>query len=200
MNDTTLALHGLAIKKHGSAAEVAQITGLTEAFVQAALDAAVKANRAAAAGQKFMLQPAAQMTLRTGYSRDFAAQRADAAMQATYDDFEKINEQLKQLITDWQTVTIGGTSVPNDHSDQDHDDKIIDKLGRLHDRAEPILDRFSAGLPRLGVYKTLLIAALERAEDGDAAWVSDAKCMSYHTVWFELHEDLIRVLGRKRIE
>lgn len=200
MNDTTLALHGLAIKKHGSAAEVAQITGLTEAVVLASLEAAVKANRAAKAGEKYMLQPAAQIALRTGYSRDFAAQRADAAMQAAYDDFEKINEQLKQLITDWQTLNIGGTLVPNDHSDTDYDHKIIDKLGRLHDRAEPILDRFSAGLPRLAVYKTLLTVALERAEDGDTAWVSDAKCMSYHTVWFELHEDLIRVLNRKRIE
>jgi hypothetical protein len=24
--------------------------------------------------------------------------------------------------------------------------------------------------------------------------------MSYHTVWFELHEDLLRILGRERVE
>lgn len=200
MRDSQLALHGLAIKKHGDAAAVAEITGLDPVTVQAALDEAVKAGRAVKAGEKYMLQPAAQISLKTSYSRDFAPQRADAAMQATYDNFEKINERLKALITDWQMVTVGGQKLPNDHSDPDHDNKIIDALGALHESAEPILNRFARGLPRLAVYKVLLTAALEKAEDGDVAWVSDAKCMSYHTVWFELHEDLIRVLNRTRIE
>jgi hypothetical protein len=30
--------------------------------------------------------------------------------------------------------------------------------------------------------------------------VSDARTPSYHTVWFELHEDLLRVLDRERDE
>lgn len=200
MKDAQLALHGLAIRKHATAAEVAQITGQSEAVVQAALDAAVAGGRAVNAGGKYMLQPAAQIALKTGYGRDFATQRANAAMQAAYDDFEKVNEQLKQLITDWQTMTVGGQKLPNDHSDADYDDKVIDRLGRLHERAEPILDRLAAGLPRLKVWKDLLTAALEKAEDGEIAWVSDAKCMSYHTAWFEMHEDLIRILARTRIE
>lgn len=199
MKDATLALHGLAIKKHATAAEVAQITGLAPEVVTAALEVAAKAGRAVRTGDRYMLQPAAQIVLKTGYSRDFAAQRADAAMQAAYDDFEHVNERLKQLVTDWQTVTIAGQSLPNDHSDPDHDARIIDRLGDLHDRAEPVLDRLAAGLPRLAVWKALLTAALERAEDGDIAWVSDARCMSYHTAWFELHEDLIRILARTRI-
>ena len=45
-----------------------------------------------------------------------------------------------------------------------------------------------------------LLVALERAEDGAVEWVSDAKIASYHTVWFELHEDLLRMLGREREE
>lgn len=200
MNDTTLTLHGLAIKKHGSAADIAQITGLAIETVQKALDEAVASGRVVQTGEKFMLQPAAQVALNMAYGRDFASHRADAAMQSTYDDFEKINEQLKGLITDWQMLTVAGQKVPNDHSDAAYDDKIIDRLGDLDERAEPILDRFAAGLPRLAVYKGLLRDALEKAENGDIAWVSDARCMSYHTVWFELHEDLIRVLARTRIE
>ena len=34
----------------------------------------------------------------------------------------------------------------------------------------------------------------EKAEKGAVAWVSDAKIESYHTVWFELHEDLLRLM------
>ncbi|TDK45705.1 hypothetical protein [Antarcticimicrobium luteum] len=200
MKAPQLALHGLAIKKHGSAAEVARITGLSEEAVETHLSAAVTSGRAMKSGEKYMLTPTAQIALKSAYSRDFADERADAAFQATYDDFERINEQLKSLITEWQTIEVGGQSMPNDHSDPDHDARIIDRLGDLHERAEPILDRLAAGLPRLSVWKDLLLTALEKAEDGDVEWVSDAKCMSYHTAWFEMHEDLIRVLGRERLE
>lgn len=198
MNAAQLALHGLAIKKYGTAASVAEITGLDPATVQQALDAAVKTGRAARTGDAFMLQPAAQVALKMGYARDCAAPRADTGMQTTYDAFEIINRELKALMTDWQTLPLAGERILNDHSDPAYDERIITRLGDLHERAEGILDRFAAGLPRLGLYKTLLTRALEKAEDGDVAWVSDATCMSYHTTWFELHEDLIRVLGRTR--
>jgi hypothetical protein len=200
MKDQQLALHGLAIKKHGDAGEVATITGLETARAQSFLDEAVKAGRAVKAGAKYMLTPVAQVALKSGYRRDFSAERADPAMNKAYDDFERINEQLKQLITDWQTLDVGGQKVPNNHSDKAYDAKVIEKLGDLHERAEPMLDRLAAGLARLRVYRGLLQSALEKAEDGDIAWVSDARCMSYHTVWFELHEDLIRILGRTRVE
>jgi hypothetical protein len=42
--------------------------------------------------------------------------------------------------------------------------------------------------------------ALEKAEDGATEWVSDAKIESYHTLWFELHEDLLRLMRREREE
>lgn len=200
MRDQQLALHGLAIKKHGDAAEVAAITGLAHEKCQSMMDEAVSAGRAVKAGEKYMLTPVAQVALKSGYSRDFANQRADAAMNRAYDDFEKINEHLKQLITDWQTLDVGGEKMANDHSDKAYDDRIISRLGDLHERAEPMLGRLAAGLERLNVYPSLLQSALEKAEDGDIAWISDARLMSYHTVWFELHEDLIRILGRQRVE
>ena len=53
---------------------------------------------------------------------------------------------------------------------------------------------------RFANYSAKLIKALEKSEDGELEWVSDAKLDSYHTVWFELHEDLLRLLGRSREE
>ena len=38
------------------------------------------------------------------------------------------------------------------------------------------------------------------AEKGEIAWVSDARIESYHTVRFELHEDLLRLMRRERGE
>jgi hypothetical protein len=77
---------------------------------------------------------------------------------------------------------------------------VIDRLGGLHEQAEGILERLSAKLPRLQYYADKLLAALEASEDGDHEWVSDIRRDSYHTVWFELHEELLRIMGREREE
>jgi hypothetical protein len=200
MSDMHLALHGLAIKKHASPKDIAEIVGMDAERVASLLAEAESRGRVARAGGKFVLTAPAQVALRSEYSRVYAEQRSSAAMNAAYDDFEKVNVLLKQLITDWQTMDVGGEKLPNDHSNKDRDEKIIDRLGDLHERSEPILKRMAASLPRLGIYLQMLTAALERAEDGAIEWVSDARIASYHTVWFEMHEDLLRALGRERVE
>jgi hypothetical protein len=200
MSDMHLALHGLAIKKHASPQDIAELVGLDVASVETLLSEAAERGRVARAGGKFMLTAPAQMALRSEYSRIYADQRASAAMNAAYADFEKVNAQLKQVITDWQTMDLGGGKVANDHSNRDYDCTIIDRLGGLHERSEPILKRMTAELPRLASYWKMLSIAIENAEDGAIEWVSDARIASYHTVWFEMHEDLLRVLGRERDE
>jgi len=104
------------------------------------------------------------------------------------------------LITNWQTVELGGKRVANDHSNAEYDDRVIAQLGDLHERFEPTMTALVGAESRYTVYQAKLNEALEKAEDGDSAWVSDARIDSYHTVWFELHEDLLRVLGREREE
>ena len=43
-----------------------------------------------------------------------------------------------------------------------------------------------------------LRSALERLVDGDTDWFTKPTIPSYHTVWFELHEDLLVTLGIER--
>ena len=164
------------------------------------LEVALETGRAAKTGEKYMLTAPAQMALRAEYSRVYANERENEKLIKAYEAFEFVNTELKQLITDWQTIEIGGEKISNDHSNSDYDDKIIDRLAGLHERYEPIHNRMTAELPRLKAYKDSLLQALEKAEDGEIEWVSDAKIPSYHTVWFEMHEDLLRVLGREREE
>ena len=45
-----------------------------------------------------------------------------------------------------------------------------------------MLNDLAAALPRLSRYRDKLLAALEKAEDGAAEWVSAVKIDSYHTV------------------
>lgn len=200
MNTQHLALHGLALKKHAAAPLVAAAVDLPETEVTALLEEATRKGRAVAVQGGWMLSPAGRMILDGQYTRVYAEVRANPAFMQAYERFERINTELKQLITDWQTISVGGQRVPNDHSNKAHDSGIIDRLGALHERAEVVLKALGDGLKRLSIYATKLLTALEKAEDGEIEWVSGAKIESYHTVWFELHEDLLRILGRERDE
>ena len=193
-------LHGLAIKKHATARELAPLIGMPEGEVAALLEQAAKSGRSIANHGKYVLSPLAQVALHYDYSRHCAELRDTAAFVAAYEDFERINIELKTLITRWQTTDTGGARVPNDHSNRDYDLGIIDQLGELHERAEALLTKFENVLPRFAYYRTRLLAALEKAESGSVQWVSSPTIESYHTLWFELHEDLLRLLGRLRSE
>ncbi|HXT09452.1 MAG TPA: hypothetical protein VN715_21250 [Roseiarcus sp.] len=200
MNEAHLVMHGLAIKKHASAEDVAGVLGLDPGDVRNTLDKLVASKRAMEINGRYLLAPAARMLLEADYSRYYEAERANPAFQAGYAGFERLNTVLKQLITDWQTIPVRGERVPNDHSDEDYDSRIIDKLGDLHERIEPVIAQLASALPRMSIYGEKLAEALDKAEKGAIAWVSDAKIESYHTVWFELHEDLLRLMRRERTE
>ena len=62
-------------------------------------------------------------------------------------------------------------------------DSLHRALRRFHDRPVPVA-------PSIEELHDIL----------QSEWVSDARLPSYHTLWFELHEDLLRILGRRRAE
>ncbi|HZU64300.1 MAG TPA: hypothetical protein VFF98_11495 [Novosphingobium sp.] len=200
METRDLALHGLAIKRHAGPAAVAELTGLDAEQAAGELARAVATGRAVEARGAFTLTPLARVALQASYERLCAALRADAGFAAAYHGFERINPELKQVITDWQTIDLHGERRANDHTDQAWDDKVIDRLSALHERAEAVLAGLARALPRMAIYGRKLEAALDRAEGGAIEWVSDIHRDSYHTVWFELHEDLLRLMGRERVE
>jgi hypothetical protein len=196
-----LALHGLAVKKAGGAEAVAAVIGSDESAVAAALDDAVASGRAAGAKGTYMVSPAGREWLDERYPEAFADFRADEAASEAYERFERKNRELLSLFTDWQMIpSPGGERISNDHSDADYDAGVVDRLGDLHERAGKVLDRFAELEPRLGIYRRRLDEAYDKVLAGDRDYVSGARIDSYHTVWFELHEDLLRMLGREREE
>jgi hypothetical protein len=196
--DEFTALHGLVLKKAGQAEEVAEVLGASVDEVTPALDAAVAEKRAMAGRGKYMVTPAGRAFLDEQYPVLFAELRADPGADAAYAAFEKVNRELLALMTRWQTVTVGGEAVPNDHTDADYDAAVLDELAKLDEEAGPVLDLFAGLVPRLGVHRRRLSEALRRASAGETDYVSGVRVASYHTVWFELHEDLLRLLGRTR--
>jgi hypothetical protein len=200
MNSMHLILHGLAIKKHAAADQIARLVGLSRETTSALLAEAARRGRVSEEKGRYVLEALAGVALENDYSRRYFDLRSSRPFVEAYEAFEKINVELKTLVTQWQTVEAAGQRMPNDHSNRDYDMRIIDRLGDLHERVDVLLAQFERSLPRFAYYRAQLLAALEKAEAGETAWVSSPKLDSYHTLWFELHEDLLRMLGRKRSE
>jgi hypothetical protein len=195
-----LSVHGLAVRKAAGPAAVADLLGLNEEEVSAALESAAGKGLVAGARGTFMVAPDGQAMLAAQYPVVYAEAREDGALAEAYERFEKVNTGLLALFTDWQTVPTGSTRIPNDHEDKDYDNGIIDRLGDLHERAERVVGRCAEAQPRLSRYLERLESAYDRVLAGEIDWVSGVRIDSYHTVWFELHEDLLRMLGRTRQE
>lgn len=195
-----LALHGLAVRKSGPASAVADLLDADEAAVAAALESLAERGMAIGANGLYMVTPAGRDWLISRYEEVFAEFRTNPEATESYDRFERVNRELLRLFTGWQMVPAGGESVPNDHSDPDYDSAIVDRLGALHERAHRPLEQFAEIEPRLGAYLRRLGSAYDRVLVGGHEFVSGVKVDSYHTVWFELHEDLLRALGREREE
>jgi DNA-binding MarR family transcriptional regulator len=117
-----------------------------------------------------------------------------ATIAAAYDEFRAVNAEFKALVSSWQLK--GGQ--PNTHEDSEYDAAVLARLDAVHERVLPILDSMSTSLPRLRAYADKLVAALARIKEGDVAWLTRPIIDSYHTVWFELHEELILAAGLTR--
>jgi hypothetical protein len=195
-----LILHGLAIKKYASVDDIAGIIGAKPAEVARYLAAQVEKGRIVASHDKYSLKPTTRVAVSGDYSRHYWRLRENVEFVSAYEEFETINISLKKIITAWQVIEVQGSVLANDHSDEVYDSKVIDRLGALHERADRILAVLASQLPRMQIYRDKLKHALERAEDGAIEWVSDARTESYHTLWFELHEDLLCMMGRTRDE
>jgi pyruvate, orthophosphate dikinase len=119
---------------------------------------------------------------------------------AALDGFVALDGRIKETVTAWQMRDVGGTQTFNDHSDAAYDGDVLDRLAALHADAVAWLRPLTARLARLARYEARLQRAADCARDGDTAYVASPRVDSYHSVWFELHEDLIRLAGRTRAD
>ena len=117
---------------------------------------------------------------------------------AALDAFIVLDHQMKSIVTAWQMKEVDGEQVLNDHADAEYDAAVLRRLAELHEEASAWLTPLCAGLPRLASYGRRLDAAAAAAAGGDGRYIASPRVDSYHGVWFELHEDLIRLSGKTR--
>jgi hypothetical protein len=116
------------------------------------------------------------------------------AFAGIYDEFRSVNRVFKSLVAQWQLKD----GEPNDHTDAGYDAEVLGRLDSVHGAVLPVLAAASGQVPRLGAFSVKLSAALEKIRAGDTSWFTRPLVDSYHTVWFELHEELIGAAGLTR--
>lgn len=114
----------------------------------------------------------------------------------TYDEFRSVNREFKELVHEWQLRD----GEANDHADAEYDAAVLSRLDDVHLSVESILAEAVTQVPRLAIYAAKLSTALRKIRAGDSTWFTRPVIDSYHTVWFELHEELIGAAGLSRVE
>jgi hypothetical protein len=117
------------------------------------------------------------------------------AVQTAYDGFLPRNQVLIQICSDWQ-VRAGG--VPNDHTDSVYDWGVIDRLEAHDEQFGPIVRSLGKRVSRFAQYRERLRGARRQVVAGEHSWLLSPRIDSYHTVWMQLHEDLLLGLGLER--
>ncbi|WP_055476267.1 MarR family winged helix-turn-helix transcriptional regulator [Gordonia sp. HS-NH1] len=194
MTEQLIVLQALRLKGRVRADDLADSVGLDSNTMTADLEALVAAGFAAETNGRYKTTPEGRTRLAELLDAERATLDTDALTSA-YEEFDAFNDDLKALMTRWQ---LKDESTPNDHSDAAYDAAIVTGLRALHERFAPLLSRVVEQAPRLTRYPTRFTAALEKVESGDTSWFARPIADSYHTVWFELHEELIGLTGRTR--
>ncbi len=110
-------------------------------------------------------------------------------MEQVYHEFLPLNQLFKQLVSEWQVRRDDGSG----------DWKaLVDSMEALHRDFLPLVERAACCVPRLEPYGTRFEAALQAMCEGDITMLAAPIKDSYHTVWFEFHEELITLTGRDR--
>jgi hypothetical protein len=126
---------------------------------------------------------------------DSSQRRSD--LEARYRDFLDLNRRMLDVCTRWQVKDVEN-QVLNDHEDEAYDSDIIGRLGEIDSEVQPICAELGRWFHRFSGYGPRFATALENLRAGDRDWFTKPTIDSYHTVWFELHEDLLVTLGIDR--
>jgi DNA-binding transcriptional ArsR family regulator len=184
-------LHALGIKGRASLEEVAAVLGnvpsATERWLRQLEGAGLVIERTAGRRPGWMLSAAGRAAHASQCWESVSSDARDRLV-AEYKSFLQINPRAKTACSVWQTA-----------SDEQRRAEVLMELEEIHEHVEPALSRCGRIVPRFGRYAARLAEALRRARD-DPRYVVSPSVDSFHTVWFECHEDFLVTLGRSRHE
>ncbi|MBI2710521.1 MAG: transcriptional regulator [Actinobacteria bacterium] len=193
-------LHALRLAGLADTAAVAARAGLAEAVALQVLEAAasrdeVRRREGRLAG--WILTSAGRAAAEAMLAAELDRTGARPRVERAYGRFLELNPELLAACTAWQ-VRDPARGALNDHTDARYDSAVVDRLAAVHDWVRPICVDLAAALDRFAGYESRMARALARVRAGETEWFARPLVDSYHTVWFELHEDLLATLGVAR--
>lgn len=115
-----------------------------------------------------------------------------------YRDFVSLNGRFLTTCTRWQLRAEDGLQMVNDHADPIYDATVIAELDEIDDAVQAVCGRLAAAMERFSYYNGRFAAARVRIHLGEHDWFTAPMLDSYHSVWFELHENLLATLNLER--
>ena len=199
MEEEFLVLHALRMKGIAGPSSIEEAWGVNDAdaHLSRLAEAGLCQFRDLPRGAGYLLLPAGRERHAEllGEVRGQAGDEACAVLSGVYDRFTPLNDDFKALCERWQMR--GGAL--NDHSDREYDEARISELEDVHARFLPLVMRSGRAVGHFTRYPPRFKNALRKlTDDGDLEYFTKPLIDSYHTVWFEFHEDLIATLGRQR--
>jgi len=189
----TLLVKGTADPENLATASVGSIEQ-----VGAALERLLEEGLVEASGGAFRLTGSGRLRAGELFAEDRERLGGREACGAALDGFAALDRRMKDTVTAWQLRDVDGEQILNDHLDDAHDGRVLARLAELHADTAMWLGQLSGRVARLDRYCDRLAHALELARDGDGRFVASPRVDSYHGIWFELHEDLLRLADRRR--
>jgi hypothetical protein len=192
-----LTMHGLRLKGFAEAPGIADAVGLAADVVEeqlAKLEAEALAVHRDGRLSGWTLTRDGRAEQERLARDDLAAAGGLDAVRESYASFLELNGAFKVLCTDWQLRD----GEIYDHADAGYNEAIFARLRTIHADLGGVLTGLTAVLDRFGTYAARFDAALDGLVAGDLDLLTKPIIDSYHTIWFELHEDLITGLGIDR--
>lgn len=198
-----LALHGVRVLGFTTASAVADLYGMLAHDVEELLldaEAVGRVRRTAFDG------PAGWSLTEAGreHNEDQLRAEVEAAgvrplLEEAANRFEPLNTRFGRVMTQWQLrPTPQDPLAPNDHRDACYDDAAVARMFRLGEEIGAVTALLSTALHRFTVHQPRIDHALAQIRAVRNAWVDSPELASLHTVWIQLHEDLLASLGRHR--
>lgn len=179
-------LQVLRIKGLASGDELAEALGRAADGLDAELEELAEAGLAERAGEGGWALTPEGLKRQEELAGERRAAGGLADVEVLYEVFLDLNAPVKELVSEWQS---GGEAA-----------ELAGELAEIDAQLAEGIEIGSRALPRLSAYAERLGAALKSVRGGDGRYVADPMLPSYHTVWFEFHEDLLQTLGRSRAE
>ena len=200
-----LVVHVLRVKGFVDGDAVVAAAGLEAGEVDALLAGLADAGHARHREGRmsgWMLTPEGRARGEALLAAELEATGVRPAVEAAYRDFLEVNQGFLGLCTDWQLRpdpdAPDGDPIVNDHADAVHDAAVVARLGEADDVMREVCGGLAEVLARFDGYGQRFADALARVRAGEVEWFTRPMIDSYHTVWFELHENLLATLGIER--